>query len=836
MKKRFTITGMTCSACSARVQKAVEGLNGMDQANVNLLSNTLEAEFNPALLSAEQIMETVAQAGYGAAPYQRGSQGAQKNQAALKEMKQRLIISVAFLVPLMYLSMSHMISYPIPSLFDNHLVMAVSQLLLTLPILIVNRAYFRIGFKTLLKASPNMDSLIAVGSGAAFLYGVFAIVMIAIGMGRQDDSLVHQYGMNLYFESAGMILALITFGKYLETRSKSRTGDAINKLMDLSPKTALVLRDGAETEIPAELLQIGDIVIVKPGASIPADGVVVKGQSSVDQSAVTGESIPVEKSPGDPVISASINLAGYLQVEAQKVGEETTIAQIIRLVEDASGSKAPIAKLADKISGIFVPVVIGIAFLAGAVWLLAGAGFPFALDIAISVLVISCPCALGLATPVAIMVGTGKGAENGILVKSAEALEHAHKINTIVLDKTGTITEGKPRVVQVISEDKSLLLPIAYALERQSEHPLAAAVTAYCEGLQLPAIEAELFENIPGRGLKCTIKEQTYYAGNLQLMQDYQIAAGSYPAEGESLARNGATPLYFADSRQIIGLIAVADTIKQSSIDAIENFQKMGIEVYMATGDNKQTAAAIQKQIGIAHVIAEVMPQDKEKIISDLQKDGRFVAMVGDGINDAPALARSDVGFAIGAGTDIAIESADFILIKNNLLDVASAIQLSHKVLRNIKMNLFWAFFYNIIGIPLAAGIFYGILGWKLNPMFAAAAMSLSSVCVVANALRLKWFRPKLIESHRQAESQIEEDNRMKKIIGIEGMNCEHCKVSVEKSLNALSGVANAKVDLNKKNAVVTLETEVNDQALKDAVTAAGFTPTEITLKKGLFK
>lgn len=836
MKQKFSVTGMTCSACSARVQKTVASLEHVQDVNVNLLSNSMEVEYDSSKMEAGDIIAAVTQAGYGAANYQKKSKAGQENKKILDEMKKRLVLSFVFLVPLMYLSMSHMLSYPIPKIFDNHLIMAISQFVLTIPIMIVNRKYYQVGFQTLFKGSPNMDSLIAVGSGAAFLYGVFAIIMIRTGMANGNEHLVHQYGMNLYFESAGMILALITLGKFLETKSKNRTGDAINKLIDLSPKTALILKDGEEKEILTEEIQLGDIVIVKPGERIPVDGIVTHGQSAVDQSAITGESIPIEKNIGDQVVSASINLSGYLQLRAEKVGEDTTLAQIITLVEEAANSKAPIAKLADKISGIFVPVVIVIAVIAAAVWLISGAGFEFALDIGISVLVISCPCALGLATPVAIMVGTGKGAENGILVKSAEALEHAHKIDTVVLDKTGTITEGTPRVIKIVSDNEPELLQIAYAAESKSEHPLAGAITAYCREENVTLLETDSFEAVAGRGLKCSIANQTYYAGNIQLMLENDIHTGDYEVKGQVLSEKGSTPLYFANSRCIIGIIAVADTIKPTSVDAVQNLNKMGIHVYMVTGDNQRTAAAIQKQIGIEHIVADVLPQDKEKIVSDLQKNGHFVAMVGDGINDAPALARADVGFAIGAGTDIAIESADFVLIKNNLLDVVSAIQLSHKVIRNIKMNLFWAFFYNIIGIPLAAGIFYGILGWKLNPMFGAAAMSLSSVCVVANALRLKFFKPRLIKFNQITTELSQEDENMKKIIGIEGMNCEHCKMSVEKSLNAVTGVSGAKADLAKKHAVVTVDGEVSDQTLKDAVTDAGFVPTEVTEKKGFFK
>lgn len=840
MKQKFSITGMTCSACSARLQKAVSALPGTQNVQVNLLSNSMELEYDEKTVNTDEIILAIAQAGYGGAVYQRRQvESGEAPLKALNQMKKRLILSFLFLIPLMYLSMSHMVSYPIPKFFENYFIMAFSQLILTLPIIIINWHYFRNGFRSLFKKAPNMDSLIAVGSGAAFLYGIFAIIMIGIGSANNDHTLVHQYGMNLYFESAGMILALITLGKYFETRSKSKTSDAIRKLMDLSPETAVVLRGGLEEEIPSEEIEQGDIVIIKPGGRIPVDGIVTDGQSSVDQSAITGESIPVEKGVGDEVISASINLGGHLRLRAEKVGENTTLSQIISLVEQAANSKAPIAKLADKISGIFVPVVIGIAVVSALLWLFIGAGFEFALDIGISVLVISCPCALGLATPVAIMVGTGKGAENGILVKSAEALEHAHKIDTVVLDKTGTITEGKPRVRHVASEEEGFLLKAAYAAENKSEHPLAGAITTYCREKDVPLLETENFETVTGRGIKYKLNGQLCFAGNLQMMRENNIRTGAYEEKAMELAEQGCTPLYFATMGKVIGIIAVADTIKQSSVDAVSHLRKTGIHVYMVTGDHKKTAEAIGRQAGIEHVVADVLPQEKERIIKDLQKEGKFVAMVGDGINDAPALARADVGFAIGAGTDVAIESADFVLIKNSLLDVASAIQLSHKVIRNIKMNLFWAFFYNIIGIPLAAGVFYGILGWKLNPMFAAAAMSLSSICVVLNALRLKLFNPRLFKADKIEENdrfQLKEDEEMKKIIGIEGMNCEHCKMSVEKALNAVGGVNGAKADLEKKQAVVTLDGDVNDQALKDAVLEAGFTPTEITIKKGLFR
>lgn len=838
MKQKYTITGMTCSACSSRIQSAVSGLNGVTEANVNLLSNSMDVVFNQEKISSNEIIKCVIDAGYGASIFKRENSRLRKNNEELKNMKKRLILSFAFLAPLMYLSMAHMIGYKLPGIFNNMLVMAVCQMILTIPIIVVNKKYFKVGIKSLFRLSPNMDSLIAIGSGSAFVYGIFAIVMMLIGTANGDEHILHQYGMNLYFESAGMILALITLGKFLEAKSKGKTSEAINKLIDLSPQETTVLVNGVEKVVKTEELRENDIIIIKPGERIPVDGVIIKGNSSVDQSAITGESIPVERNIGDKVVSASINLNGNLQVKCQNVGEDTTLAKIINLVENAANSKAPIAKLADKISGVFVPIVILIAVISAAVWLISGAGFEFALDIGISVLVISCPCALGLATPVAIMVGTGKGAENGILIKSAEALEHAHKINTIVLDKTGTITQGTPDVTDIITTQKDLLLSVAYALESKSEHPLAEAVVNHCESKNISLIDIDDFISVSGRGVAGTLSGTKYFSGNIKMMHENNINTEEYADTGEKLAENGKTPLFFADEKEIIGIIAVADTIKATSVEAVANFKKMGINVYMVTGDNERTANAIKKQVGIDNVIADVLPQDKEKIVSSLQNKGEYVAMVGDGINDAPALARANVGIAIGAGTDIAIESADFVLIKNSLLDVVSAIQLSNSVMKNIKINLFWAFFYNVIGIPLAAGLFYGILGWKLNPMFGAAAMSLSSVCVVLNALRLKFFKPKFVHSNIEpVNHNVEtEDEEMKKIIEIDGMNCEHCKMSVEKELLKVPGVSSAKVNLEKRYALVSLNEEVSDDLLTNAVSNAGFNPISVSVKKGLFK
>lgn len=853
MTQKFSVTGMTCSSCSAHVEKAVRKLPGVEQVNVNLLSNSMTVDYTEDQVNSQAIIEAVVEAGYGASQYVKA---AEKRQAAqpvdtvqeqLTSMKNRLIISFAFFVPLMYISMGHMAGLPLPSFLTGHqnaIAFAMTQFLLTLPVMYVNRKYYQVGFKTLFRGSPNMDSLIAIGSIAAVVYGIFAIYRIGYGLGTGDMDLVARYHMDLYFESAATILTLITLGKYLETRSKGKTSEAIAKLMDLAPKTATVIRDGLEVEIAVEDVAIGDIVVVRPGQSIPVDGVITEGNSSVDQSALTGESIPVEKNPGDKVIAATINKSGYFRFEAQKVGDDTTLAQIIQLVEEAGNSKAPIARLADKISGVFVPIVIGIAILSTIVWLLLGHPFEFALSIGIAVLVISCPCALGLATPVAIMVGTGKGAENGILIKSAEALETAHNIKTVVLDKTGTITAGKPVVTDIVpnkNSSSSYLLQVAATLEKPSEHPLADAIVEKANQLGLTFLETTDFKAISGRGISAQIDGKVCLAGNLAFMEENSISTSELSAQSDALANNGKTPLYFAEDGKLIGLIAVADVVKPTSRNAIHELEQMGIEVVMLTGDNRKTAETIQRQLGISRIVAEVLPQDKEREVRAIQESGKVVAMVGDGINDAPALVRADVGIAIGAGTDVAIESADIVLMKSDLMDVVTAIQLSKAVIRNIKMNLFWAFFYNSIGIPLAAGVFYSVLNWKLNPMFAAAAMSLSSVCVVTNALRLKLFRPKFttpILEPAAPESeilQIEDDDTMKKIVKVEGMHCQHCQATVEKALSGLQGVSSAKVDLDKKTATVSLESDVSDDVLMQTVNDAGFQAISVTEKKGFF-
>ena len=868
MKEKFEVTGMTCSACSATVEKHIKKLEGVDSVNVNLLGNSMIVSFDEKKLNEDKIIETVKNAGYSASlpstePTTDNNDSSLRSEnlveKELKEMKTRLILSILFTVPLFYLSMGHMFNWPLPKFFLDHknaLAFAFTQFLLCIPVVYVNMKFFKIGFKSLFKGSPNMDSLIAIGSSAALAYSIASIYKVGYSLGQNNIHMAHTNSMDLYFESAAMILALITLGKFMETNAKGKTSEAITKLINLRPKTALVKRDGIETEIPIENVIKGDIVIVKPGQTIPVDGIITKGSSSVDESAITGESIPVEKQEGSKVVGASINKSGYFEFEALQVGDDTTLSQIIRLIEEASSSKAPIAKLADKISGVFVPIVITIAVLSTLIWLMLGHTFQFSLSIGIAVLVISCPCALGLATPTAIMVGTGKGAQSGILIKSAEILETAHKIDTIVLDKTGTITEGKPKVTDIIfnkdissSEmNEKNLLKIAASIEKLSEHPLADAILEDAKNKNIDLYDVKDFKTIQGQGLKASMNNTVILAGNLKLMRENNILTKSkninFEEIADSLALEGKTPLYFSDSEKVIGLIAVADVIKSSSKRAIAELQSMGMDVIMLTGDNKKTALAIQKQLNIKNAIAEVLPQDKESHVRKLQDMGKKVAMVGDGINDAPALARADVGVAIGAGTDIAIESADIILVKNDLLDVATMVQLSNSVIRNIRENLFWALIYNVIGIPLAAGVFYSFLGWKLNPMFAAAAMSLSSVCVVSNALRLKFFKPhfKTIDTEKNIvfndknkvtleviNEDLKEkgDLKMEKIMKIDGMMCAHCSSRVEKVLNEIDGVT-ATVNLQEKTATLSLSKDVDNEILTKAITDAGYTVLEI--------
>ena len=883
MKERFDVTGMTCSACSSHVEKSVSKLTGVENVSVNLLTNSMQVEFDENKLDTAGIIKAVEDAGYGAAVKDEhaksgaktsGQSDSQENSGLsaveqnVKNMKKRLIVSLIFWIPLMYVSMGHMIyqwlNIPMPPFTmnflhgnENAITYAFTQFLLLLPILIANQKYFKNGFKTLWHRSPNMDSLIAIGAGAAILYGIFAIYRIGYAMGHGDMAVVHQYAHDLYFESAGTILTLITIGKYLETKSKGKTSEAITKLLNLAPKTVTVVRDGVEQVVDAADVEKGEIFLVKPGESVAVDGIVLEGKSSFDESAITGESIPVPKQEGDTIVSASMNKSGLIRAKATKVGEDTTIAQIIRLVEEASSSKAPIAKMADKIAGVFVPTVITIALIAGVIWLISGATFEFAMSTAIAVLVISCPCALGLATPVAIMVGTGKGAENGILIKSGDALETAHQIDTVVLDKTGTITQGKPVVTDIIcaagkNADKTQLLQIAGSLEKGSEHPLAEAIVNYCVTNNISLEKVTDFNALFGKGIEGTVSGTHYYAGNEKMMEEKGISLSTEQKNQiRELAKQGRTPLLFADENQFLGIVAVADVVKPTSKEAVQKFRDYGIHVIMLTGDNEVTAQAIKEQVGIDEVIAGVLPTQKEEKISALKQAGHKVAMIGDGVNDAPALASADVGIAIGAGTDVAIESADIVLMKNDLLDAVGAVKLSKAVIRNIKENLFWAFFYNSIGIPLAAGVLYPLFQIKLNPMFGAAAMSLSSVCVVSNALRLRWVKlhdAKKTQSepyqdvaastiadinqHNALDNNIKSTNNdkgestMTTTISIEGMMCAHCQAHVEKALKEVAGVTEVAVSLENKNAVVTGDASV--EALKQAVVDAGYEVTDV--------
>lgn len=821
MTEKFNVTGMTCSACSAHVEKSVKKLNGVKSVNVNLLQNNMHVDFDETAVSVDDIINAVVSGGYGASVA--GKEQEKKDNKIdneISNMKFRLIVSLVCLVPLMYISMGHMWGWPFLNVFhgaENGITFALTQMLLMLPIMYVNRKYYITGFKTLFHGAPNMDSLIAIGSGAAFTYGIIAIYCIGYGLGHGDKEFAHSYMMNLYFESAAMILALITLGKFLESRAKGKTSQAIEKLIDLSPKTAVVIRDGKEVTVGVDDVQIGEIVAVKAGQSVPLDGVIVEGNGAIDESAITGESIAVEKNVGDKVIGATINKSGYFKFKVEKVGEDTALSQIIHLVEEASASKAPIAKLADKVSGIFVPVVISIAVITIIVWLLLGKGVSFALSMGISVLVISCPCALGLATPTAIMVGTGKGAQYGILTKSAESLETAHQVDTVVLDKTGTITEGKPSVTDIAPvgiSDKELL-QIAASIEYLSEHPLAKAIVEKADGLGFSDVAD--FEQIVGQGVKGNVDGKKVLAGNYKMMRENNIEV----SEDEIFANDGKTSLYFAVDNKFVGIIAVADTIKETSRQAIEDMRNMGLDVIMLTGDNAVTANAIKNKLPLSSAIAEVLPSDKEEEVRKLQQSGHKVAMVGDGINDAPALTRADVGIAIGAGTDIAIESADIVLMKSDLQDVVTSIELSHSVIKNIKENLFWAFFYNALGIPIAAGVLYGIAGLKLNPMIAALAMSFSSVFVVSNALRLRFFKPK--RNNIKTVKNEKENITMTKTIKINGMMCSHCTGRVGEVLNAIDGVS-AEVSLdNGGQAVVTLAKDVSDDVLKKAVVDAGY-------------
>ena len=832
MKLKFTVTGMTCAACSARVEKVTRKIDGVEKAEVNLLAGSMVVEAKDASV-AETIIIDVTNAGYGASLA--GDKKAEKKQevpadAALKEMKKRIIGSFACLAVLMYFTMGHMVGLPVPHWYhgrENAVVAALLQLFLTLPPVYLNRVYYTRGLKALWNKAPNMDSLIAVGSLASLIYGVAALFRMAFALGHGDWATVEFYRENLYFESAAMILTLITLGKFLETRAKGRTGDAIRALMDLSPKVATVRRDGVISEIPVEDVRVGDIIIVRSGGSIPVDGTVLEGRGSVDQSALTGESVPVEKVPGDTVAAATINMEGYLEFRADKVGEDTTLAQVIRMVEEAGGSKAPIARLADQIAGVFVPIVMGIAAVTYAVWMIAGVGLESALTFAISVLVISCPCALGLATPVAIMVGTGRGASLGVLFKNAEALENLHHIDTVVLDKTGTLTTGKPAVTDVLpgKMDEKKLLNLAAALEAKSEHPFAKAILDKVGDKAM--LEAADFETLPGRGVAGTIGGVRYYGGNGRLMEELGVTVPELP----ELTAEGKTPLHFAsEKKEYLGTIAAADVLKADSEVAVKAMQALKLDVVMLTGDNEKTARAIAAKAGITHVISDVLPTDKASVVEQLRKEGHKVLMVGDGINDAPALVTADVGMAIGAGTDIAMESADVVLMNSSLRAVSSAIELSKATIRNIRQNLFWAFFYNTLGIPVAAGVLYPAFGLQLSPMLGAAAMSMSSVFVVTNALRLRLFQPKAtpmpvceetctVVIPAAEEPAVEE--KLSVVIGVGGMMCSHCTAAVEKACMSIAGVESAVANLENKNVTVTGDFDL--EAVKKAIIAEDY-------------
>ncbi len=830
MQEKFAVTGMTCAACAAHVEKAACQLPGVSSAAVNLMLGTLQVDYDPQKVTAEQIISAVARGGYGAKRAADVKKDLHHGQdEALTRMRRRLVWSLVCLVPLFYISMGHMMGLPLPPfLTASHMLHGVFQLVLCVPILILNRSYFTVGFSQLLRRSPNMDTLVALGAGAGLLYSL--IELAGLAMGQASDM------PELYFESAGMICALVTVGKYLEERSKGKTTDAISALLALAPENAVVKRDGAEVTVAAEDIQKGDIVVVRQGGKIPVDGVVVSGSGAVDESAITGESLPVEKTVGDKVTSATVSRSGYLELKATRVGGDTTLSQIVKLMEEASSSKAPISWLADRISGVFVPVVMSIAAAAALLWaFVGGQSLTFCLSVGIAVLVISCPCALGLATPVAIMVGTGKAAENGILIKSAQSLELMGRVKTVVLDKTGTVTQGRPRLTDCLAADgvtEEELLCVAASVEQPSEHPLSRAVAEAAQERCIPLCPVTDFAAVPGGGVQAALHGETIFAGNAPYMEAKGVDIAVFSAQAAAWAEDGKTVLYFAQKGRVLGMLAVADTVKPDSAAAIDALKRSGCHVVLLTGDNAQTAKAIARQVGVDQVIAQVLPQDKAACVARLQQEGQLVAMVGDGINDAPALVQADVGLAIGAGTDIAIESADIVLMKSSLADVAGAAALSRAVLRNIRQNLFWAFFYNSVGIPVAAGALYPALHLLLNPMIAAACMSLSSVCVVSNALRLRRWKPDVKAAAHAASSAAEhntvlneEEPTMKKTVTIEGMMCAHCVAHVEKALNALSGVK-ATVDLASGTAVV--EGDVTDEAIREAVTEAGYTVKSI--------
>ena len=856
-KASFDVMGMSCSACSTRVEKAVGKVVGSENVSVNLLTNSMQLKYDEAQTNPAAIIAAVEKAGYGAALQggdDAGTAAAEKPRGniakkQMKEMRHRLICSIVFLLPTMFISMHGMffraIGSPVPAGIagildgpENAVAFAFSQFLLILPIMYLNRKYYVNGFRTFFQGAPNMDSLVGMGSMASALFGAFALFRIGYGLGHGDMSLVMEYSTNLYFESAGMIVTLITVGKYLEARAKGETSQALESLKKLAPRSAHVIRDGEEVTVPIEQLTVGDLIRVRPGERIPADGVITEGAASIDASAITGESIPVEKGRDADVTSATIVQNGNITFRATRVGKDSTISQIIRLVNEASASKAPIARMADKIAGVFVPVVISIAVIVGVIWLLAGASLEFAFSIAIAILVISCPCALGLATPVAIMVGTGKGAENGILIKSGESLEMAHDVDTVVMDKTGTITEGRPRVTEIraFGMDEDELLAFAAGLEAGSEHPLAEAIMVYGKEKNVTPKPFDNFRAIFGRGVTAELGEKKYFAGNLRLMEENNISTADVEAELGRLADEGKTPLLFAESDHILGIIAVADRPKATSAAAIRAFEKLGITVVMLTGDNARTAEAVRKELGISRAIAGVLPEDKEKHIAALQKEGHKVAMIGDGVNDAPALVRADLGIAIGAGTDVAIESADAVLMRSDLMDAVNAIRLSKSVIKNIKENLFWAFFYNVICIPLAAGAFYPTFGIKLSPMIGAAAMSMSSFCVVMNALRLNFFRVTrtsvpasgAVADAADTYKERKEESSMEKKLTIEGMMCAHCQKHVYDALAKMDGVTEVSVDLEGGTADVKMSRDIAKDAFAAVIEDAGYTLVSI--------
>ena len=842
MKQRFRVGGMSCAACSAHVEKSVGAVPGVTTVQVNLLAGSMAVEYDETACDSAKIIAAVESGGY-TAEVDDGKQQAAPAQGeqvdeALHEMKKRIIVSAVFMVVLMYFSMGEMVGLPLPSYaagMDGMFALALTELVLTLPIVIINRKYYINGFKTLLHRAPTMDALIAVGSGAALVYGIYALVRIGTA---PTPEAAHSFMHDLYFESAGMILTLVTLGKFFEARAKRKTGEAIAALMDLRPKMATVVRGGQTIEVPIELVKVGDLVVVRGGQSVPVDGVITEGSAFLDESAITGESMPVERHAGGTVIGATVSKSGYFVMRASRVGDDTTLSQIIRLVEEAGASKAPIAKLADKVAGVFVPVVMAIALVTAVIWLIAGETPSFALTRAISVLVISCPCALGLATPVAIMVGTGVGAKNGVLFQSAEALENLHNVTSVIMDKTGTVTEGRPVVtdVQTNGIERDELLSLALSLEKRSDHPLADAIVRYAHEQNAVERNVSDFEMVEGQGIRASVEGVPCMAGNERMLLASGLAVpGSMKELSAKFAAAGKTPLFFAANRKVAGVFAVADILKPTSRAAVQTLEKMNIEVTLLTGDNKKTAAAIASELGVREVIAEVLPQDKERIVREKQAAGRKVAMVGDGINDAPALARADVGIAIGAGTDVAISSADVVLMKSDLMDAVDAIRLSRQTIRNIRQNLFWAFFYNCIGIPIAAGALWVPFGIKLSPMIGAAAMSLSSVCVVSNALRLRFFKASEREKTQkdpvilpQSEvktpeaAQHKEENVMEKTIKVEGMMCMHCVAHVQKALEELPGVT-AEVDLDGGKAVVRAEKLPEDAVLTGAVTEAGY-------------